>query len=168
MKKRNIVKTKRDFNNIINKGICIKNKYYVVYSLALILFRKYTGGFHLNNADICFIASIMLVLGCVSISDYLASYFNESLYFFLFLISITLWSIIKMAPINHPNMRLNQREYNALCKKLKVISTYTFFVSAIFYFLNFKAIIYIFIALITDLVLIILAKISHQEIAIAD
>lgn len=33
MKKRNIVKTKRDFNNIINKGICIKNKYYVVYSL---------------------------------------------------------------------------------------------------------------------------------------
>ena len=33
MKKRNIVKTKRDFNNIINKGICIKNKYYVIYSL---------------------------------------------------------------------------------------------------------------------------------------
>ena len=33
MKKRNIVKTKRDFNNIINNGKCIKNKYYVVYSL---------------------------------------------------------------------------------------------------------------------------------------
>ena len=33
MKKRNIVKTKRDFNNIINNGICIKNKHYVIYSL---------------------------------------------------------------------------------------------------------------------------------------
>lgn len=33
MKKRNIVKTKRDFNYIINNGKCIKNKYYVVYSL---------------------------------------------------------------------------------------------------------------------------------------
>ena len=33
MKKRNIVKTKRDFNNIINNGICIKNKYYVIYFL---------------------------------------------------------------------------------------------------------------------------------------
>lgn len=33
MKKRNIVKTKQEFNNIINRGICIKNKYYVIYSL---------------------------------------------------------------------------------------------------------------------------------------
>ena len=33
MKKRNIVKTKQEFNNIINKGSCIKNKYFVIYSL---------------------------------------------------------------------------------------------------------------------------------------
>ena len=33
MKKKNIIKKKRDFNNIINKGICLKNKYYVIYFL---------------------------------------------------------------------------------------------------------------------------------------
>ena len=37
MKKRNIVKTKRDFNNIINNGVCIKNKYYVIIKIMIIL-----------------------------------------------------------------------------------------------------------------------------------
>ncbi|MBR4617883.1 MAG: ribonuclease P protein component [Bacilli bacterium] len=32
MKKKNIVKTKEEFNNIINTGFCNKNKYFVVYS----------------------------------------------------------------------------------------------------------------------------------------
>ena len=31
MKKKEIVKTTRDFNEIINKGTCIKNKYYVIH-----------------------------------------------------------------------------------------------------------------------------------------
>lgn len=145
-----------------------KNYYYVVYSLILILFRKYTGGFHLNNADICFIASIMLVLGCVSISDYLASYFNESLYFFLFLISITLWAIIKMAPINHPNMHLNQKEYDALHKRIKEIALYTIIFSIVLCLFNSKCLIYVFSAVHTDLILIIAAKIYKQEAIISE
>ena len=32
MKKVYIVKTKEEFNNLINKGYCSKNKYFVVYS----------------------------------------------------------------------------------------------------------------------------------------
>ena len=32
MKKLYIVKTKEEFNNLINKGYCSKNKYFVVYS----------------------------------------------------------------------------------------------------------------------------------------
>ena len=33
MKKKNIVKNKEDFNNIIKNGYCTKNKYFVVYSI---------------------------------------------------------------------------------------------------------------------------------------
>ena len=33
MKKKNIVKTKEEFNNIIKNGICNKNKYFVVYNI---------------------------------------------------------------------------------------------------------------------------------------
>lgn len=33
MKKKYIVKRKEDFNNIIKNGTCIKNKYFVVYSI---------------------------------------------------------------------------------------------------------------------------------------
>lgn len=33
MKKKNIVKTKEEFNMIIKSGICNKNKYFVVYSM---------------------------------------------------------------------------------------------------------------------------------------
>ena len=152
---------------ILSITLFSKNYYYVVYSLILILFRKYTGGF-LNNADICFIASIMLVLGCVSISDYLASYFNESLYFFLFLISITLWAIIKMAPINHPNMHLNQKEYDALHKRIKEIALYTIIFSIVLCLFNSKCLIYVFSAVHTDLILIIAAKIYKQEAIISE
>ena len=144
-----------------------KSYYYIVFSLILVVFRKYTGGFHLNNADICFIASIMLVLGCVSISDYLASCFNESLYFFLFLISITLLAIISMAPINHPNMHLNQQEYDALHKKIIGIALYTIIFSIVLCLFNAKCIIYVFSAVMTDLILIIIAKVCKQEAAIS-
>ncbi len=33
MKKKDIIKTKQEFNNIIKQGICLKNKYFVVYFL---------------------------------------------------------------------------------------------------------------------------------------
>ena len=33
MKKLNIVKSNEEFNLIMNKGICIKNKYFVMYSM---------------------------------------------------------------------------------------------------------------------------------------
>lgn len=33
MKKINVVKSNEEFNHIINKGICLKNKYFVIYSM---------------------------------------------------------------------------------------------------------------------------------------
>ena len=144
-----------------------KNYYYAIYSVVLTSFRKYTGGFHLNNANICLITSVALVFTAVPITGWVVAQFDISLHLIIFLILITLLGITKLAPVNHPNMALSEAEAKRLKEKVKSLSLYVAGISAVMYILNLNCIIYVFAAVLTDFVLIILAKIAHQDMELS-
>ena len=76
----------------------------VAFITTLMLLRTRTGGYHLNNADLCIVCSILLYIAGVYTSEYMVSKFSNSLLLILSLSS--LMAIAKLAQINHHNLNL--------------------------------------------------------------
>lgn len=136
----------------------------VTFITTLMLLRTRTGGYHLNNADLCMVCSILLYIAGVYTSEYMVSNFSNSLLLILSLSS--LMAIAKLAPINHPNLRLSKKEYSAMKVIVYRICICLSLVIVLLFILKLDIFYYTCCAIIVDIILIIAAKIAKQELKI--
>ena len=135
----------------------------VVFSVFLIALRKYSGGYHLNNADVCFINSIFIAIIAYYISRWLANSYGDSGLIF-FIISVAMLAVIvALSPVNHPNLHLTKNEAKAMKMHIAKISAIISAVLAVSAAVKSEMLFPIFVAIMTDFILIAAAKLTHQE-----
>lgn len=84
----------------------------VLFILFFVVLRGYAGGFHASTYWGCFISTIVLYLGC---SQLMAPLFIAHSYFVIPTILVSFMIILLLAPMNHPNLNLSQKELHR-CK----------------------------------------------------
>ncbi len=135
----------------------------VVFSVFLVTLRKYSGGYHLNNADVCFISSIFITIIAHYISRWLANSYGDSGLIF-FIISVAMLAVIvALSPVNHPNLHLTKNEAKAMKMHIAKISAIISAVLAVSAAVKSEMLFPIFVAIMTDFILIAAAKLTHQE-----
>lgn len=135
----------------------------IIFSVFLIALRKYSGGYHLNNADVCFINSIFIAIIAYYISQWLADSYGDSGLIF-FVISVAMLSVIvSLSPVNHPNLHLTKKEAKAMKIRIAKISAIISAVMAVSAAVKSEMLFPIFVAIMTDFILIAAAKLTHQE-----
>ena len=135
----------------------------VVFSVFLVTLRKYSGGYHLNNADVCFISSIFITIIAHYISRWLANSYGDSGLIF-FIISVAMLAVIvALSPVNHPNLHLTKNEAKAMKIRIAKISAIISAVLAVSAAVKSEMLFPIFVAIMTDFILIAAAKLTHQE-----
>lgn len=135
----------------------------VVFSVFLVTLRKYSGGYHLNNADVCFINSIFIAIIAYYISRWLANSYGDSGLIF-FIISVAMLAVIvALSPVNHPNLHLTKNEAKAMKMHIAKISAIISAVMAVSAAVKSEMLFPIFVAIMTDFILIAAAKLTHQE-----
>lgn len=135
----------------------------IIFSVFLIALRKYSGGYHLNNADVCFINSIFITIIAHYISRWLANSYGDNGLIFLVLSVVLLTVIVSQSPVNHPNLHLTKNEAKAMkmhIAKISVIISAVLIISAA---VKSEMLFPIFVAIMTDFILIAAAKLTHQE-----
>lgn len=147
---------------IVALAIMGKNINYLVFTYTVMTFRKYTGGFHLDNANICFVFSLLAVVAGVKVAGITSNIFTD-LQFLPLLTASILFVIVKMSPVNHPNLHLSQKEFLIMKNKVCKISIITFVILFLMCIIKSETAYCIFSALALDFILIILAKVFNQE-----
>ena len=107
----------------------------VLVILPFALIRKFSGGYHAKSALVCLIASVMLIIGCVSLT-----YLLEDSVFVLVLTGFAIIGMGLLSPVDHENRRLSAREKRSF-KITAIIITLVFYFSAVGFFVFKKRII---------------------------
>ena len=124
--------------------------------------RSYTGGYHLQNSNMCLLFSTIIMLLAIYLSHILLTFTTIT----TFLILFSTVTILYLAPVNHPNLSWNEKEYEYahrqmvihLCFILLCIVLFNTLVISPFYS-NLLSISLFFVSLT-----IILAKLLKQEV----
>ena len=125
----------------------------ITFFIFYIPLRRYLGGFHFNQSNICiFASSFVSIIICLSSKYYNIQYINY-LYSFITLLFLTIYH----APVDHKNKRLTLNEKNVYKNKAIIIEIFFFIFSIIAYFIlkNFIIIIMYYINLLNILNLIL-------------
>lgn len=133
----------------------------MVYSLAFVLLRKATGGFHARTFIRCLAGtSTLFFLMLQIIVPFLASHMEISS--LLLLLSIV--CIYRYAPVNHPNLMLTVEEENNHRRWSRIILFMELLFVCFGIFLKMKWQQYIISGIILCAVFIVIAKIIGQEV----
>ena len=81
----------------------------VLVILPFALIRKFSGGYHAKSALVCLIASVMLIIGCVSLP-----YLLEDSVFVLVLTGFAIIGMGLLSPVEHENRRISAKEKETL------------------------------------------------------
>ena len=122
----------------------------LIFLLAFVTLRSFTGGYHANTYGVCFIVTISVFI----VTLLLAEYINICWWYYLLLLSVGLPIIYIYAPIEHHNKTLEKND-KARCK---AISTFLFvsfnIVGMVFAKVNVALSSVIFFTLVFDLILL--------------
>lgn len=89
----------------------------IFFLVVFLTLRHSTGGFHMKTPEGCFLVSILLFIGCMKAGE------TNLLHLSLLQNGLIVGNVILvflLAPVDHPNLRLNQRE-KMLCRKVSRI-----------------------------------------------
>lgn len=137
----------------------IPSMFFLVFFFSL---RKRTGGYHLNSFSKCYIGTIILYL-IITVMVYFSC---QSIGVFVFLAMIAMIIIIILGSVNHPNMDMDDVEL----QKSKTISRSIVLIEFSFILLlkefeNTEYVIaYLSSAIVLCAILLILAKLTGQEV----
>lgn len=95
----------------------------IVLIVPFMMLRKFSGGYHMNNAVTCFLTSCFILIGCIILSDQLKYDLKIVIAVLLSAISLSVCS-----PIDSQNRRLEQEE-KMRYKKTTCILTWVFVLS---------------------------------------
>ncbi len=106
----------------------------LIFLIAYIYLRQYTGGIHLSNSFLCTIASTLITIGIpIIVSEF--SLDNICVLVIIPIINYFTLSIIKT--MDHENKKLTEDEINFYTKKGKRIEMIYFFLCLLFFLLDF-------------------------------
>lgn len=135
----------------------------VIFTLSFSELRKYTGGYHANSFKSCLIGTVGIYI-----------IYIKFIYLFLFkyaqinVIAVVISSIVIfiVGVVNHPKMALNKKEYSQNKKHARIAVFCELLVILIFYLMRIakKYVIFLSFGMILCAALIILAKITGQEV----
>lgn len=136
-----------------------------VFMLVLIKLRNHTGGYHAKSFLNCFVLSVIIVLFGLQAG---LLFSKVSLLLPLAALSLSVLIILKLAPINHPNIHFTTKEFAA---NKVLVQKFILAVSAIalmLMLLNWQIAYIIISAVMTDALSVVLAKLLKQETALIE
>lgn len=128
-----------------------------------VLLRGYTGGYHANTYAGCFVGTILMYLAC---SQVVAPLLQKNKMFLLPGLIITAIIILKLAPVNHPNLELNSIEIIKCRNGTKAMLTVELIaiIVGIIFQIKMEYITFPFLGMVMSAILLIVAKILKQEV----
>lgn len=131
----------------------------VVLLMLLLPLRQYCGGYHMKSHNKCIVSSIIIYL----IQLIMIKYLIINIYIQIILLIMGLLIILRLAPVDNINNKMNYEEKNYLKKKIRVILIIELFLYAIFIVLS-KTDYGLIVVLCIDIVagLLILGNISNR------
>ena len=143
-------------------GFIFDVKSSLIFIVVFKFLRSYTGGYHFQNSNMCLLFSAIIMLLAIYLSHILLTL--TAITTFLTLFSTV--TILYLAPVNHPNLSWNEKEYEyahrqmviRLCFILLCIVLFNTFAISSFYY-NLLSISLFFVSLT-----VILAKLLKQEV----
>lgn len=131
----------------------------VVLLMLLLPLRQYCGGYHMKSHIKCIVSSIIIYL----IQLIMIKYLIINTYIQIILLIMGLLIILRLAPVDNINNKMNYEEKNYLKKKIRVILIIELFLYAIFIVLS-KTDYGLIVVLCIDIVagLLILGNISNR------
>lgn len=144
-------------------GLVFDVKSSLIFIIVFKFLRSYTGGYHSKNSALCLLFSNIIMLLAIHLSHILLT-------FTTIIMPLTLFSTVSLlylAPVNHPNLNWNTKEYKyahrqmviRLCFILSCIVFFNTFAISPFY-CNLFSISLFFVSLT-----VILAKLLKQEVS---
>lgn len=89
----------------------------VIFSIAYICLRRYSGGYHAQSAGKCYIYSILLIVAALA----MVKGFMQVVYVTFPLLLIADWIVFRYSPVESINKPLNQAEHDFFRKTARVI-----------------------------------------------
>lgn len=135
----------------------------ILFFVFLLSLRKYTGGYHLKSFLACYLSTLGLsTFNIVILTPFLFE--NRQILYPCLLVAVIV--ILLLKPVNHPNLNLSNSELKGNNRKAKIvlIIEIIFIIVANYYFINPAYYVLPSIGIIQCAVLMVMAKISHQEV----
>ncbi len=142
--------------------LLISSTLFVVF---FVLLRGYTGGYHANTYIGCLLGTISIYVACTQIIAPIMLHKETPIFMGLIIVVIL---ILKLSPINHPNLAMDSNEIMTSKKRVHMvlaIETIYIFTGSILG-VNFVYIVYPFLGMVMCTILLIIAKIIKQEVKV--
>ena len=142
------------FNNILQT---------IIFMFVFMNMRGRTGGFHMKSYESCLVSTIILY---IVIAFIIIPVFSGKLPYIYLIFTISIFVILIISTVNHPNMRLSNLEHIEAKKVARLTAgIHWIFITVIFFGIPNN--IYILWAMVADIVcavLLLFAKIIKQEV----
>ncbi|MBD5466492.1 MAG: accessory gene regulator B family protein [Lachnospiraceae bacterium] len=141
--------------------VVISTIFFLIFLFAI---KRRSGGFHANNFETCFLVTIGTYVGFVTLLMPIMLKTIELTYIAL---SISIVILELIGAVNHPNMNWNMEEYmeSKSASRLVVAMEGMFIIVFVYLGGNEEVIVFMAFAVIISALLLLLAKISKQEVS---